>query len=73
MADFTVIMFIISLAAKRGYYRRDFDVQKALSYRQLDSSIYAELSKIICEDEMRAPKVMRHRRSLYGLKNAARI
>lgn len=71
--DFTVIKLVMYIAKQRGYLRRHFDFQNAFPNGKLDRMVYAELQKTIFGDELRANKVMRLKRSLYGLKDAAHI
>lgn len=54
--DFMVIKLIICLALQRGNYRRHLGFQNAFPNGKLDCLVYAELPKLIYEDEVRAAR-----------------
>lgn len=69
----TVIKIIMCLAKRRGWHARYFDFQNAFSNGKQHLSVYVEMPGYLHGDDMRAQNVLKLWRSLYGLRDAARI
>lgn len=73
MRNFTVIKLIMYITLQRGYHRRYFGFQNAFPNGKLDRLVCVEFSKAMFGDKLYWGNVMRLRRTLGGLKDAACI
>lgn len=71
MPVFSVITFILWVAALRGWSCEHVELGIVLPNGTLKCSVHTELLEVIFTDEMRSTKVMKLKHSLYGIKHAA--
>lgn len=71
--DFSVLKLVMSIAKQRGWCERHYDVQHAFPNGKLERAVYVELPKFIYAGDYRKDHVMKLERSMYWLKDAARI
>lgn len=73
VVSFTVVKSIACLCAQNGWVRKCIQFQSAFRNRTLERLVYAELLKVFYADETGTKRVMRLKRSLYVLRDAALI
>lgn len=68
-----IIKLLFCLSIQRGYTAGHIDFENAFSKRQLEKPVYVEILKHTLSNEEQGRKMVRLRKSLDGLKDAANI
>ena len=71
--DFALGKLFLGLAIQRNWIVRQFDFENAFVNGKLNREVFVEFPKYVYPDEKRLHKVMRVKKSLYGLQEAAKI